>query len=103
MAVANRSEALSCAVAEVLRGRVGGSRRGRWVEALEDRRLMSVTVNVNAPSGPTDEGDSLSLALSAYDNGHALAVSGWTIDWGDGSSPTNTSSSTPSHTYDDGD
>jgi hypothetical protein len=91
---------LSCAVAEVLRARRGGA--VRWVEPLEDRRLLSVTVNIGGDL-TIDEGSNISLTLSAYDGGNALYVSGWTIDWGDGSSPESTTDPNPTHGYDDGD
>ena len=76
---------------------------GYRMEALEERRLLSVAATINAAS-PINEGSACSLTLSATLSG-GDAMSGWTVDWGDGSSPSSAGASTHTfayHTYADG-
>jgi uncharacterized delta-60 repeat protein len=72
-------------------------------ELLESRRLLADPYVVITGGGAVNEGSSLSIAFSLEDDGPAR-LTGWSIDWGDGSTSANLPSSTTtrSHLFADG-
>ena len=58
-------------------------------EPLEARQLMTITVASITGTGTVVEGSTYTANLSATSSGGPSAITGWTINWGDGNGPQN--------------